>query len=416
MSVYRSFHTFPMDLPPERACVLMDHFHAALRRHSDSQTSSSYFREDGMFEARLGGALPVDGEGVEVEWIVVRSPQGSVEEIGLGVEGEFDAPSRLRAAATELLRNVTTAAFAERTEDRFIRTSFHYVGPNLDGEYWLPGFRVAPAIPDDEVPSARNLERVLLLDQTVRAVDGQHAVELGSERARRHAARLSLLLDRGLYYPRPDKVWVRARPSGGHGPNEAARYQRGFPLHELRRDTMPGKGEECPLGRFHGSLTDWRFGPEGRLTLPVETRRLLRAIDSGDFRTREAFDACVRLYRVALLVERTHPTAGLAYRVAAAEAVATTTGEFRNFSEFIRAQLGEREGLDGLLNFLYGPVRSAHFHAGRFPLGEYLRMSADITDPGREETRGRHLRGQMLIRAAIVKWALGLVGGAAEKT
>ena len=69
----------------------------------------------------------------------------------------------------------------------------------FDGQYWLPGYRFAPAWPADPEPWLLNAERVVVIDQNISAIDVYHAHVLANEAARRYSARLSLLLDIGLY-------------------------------------------------------------------------------------------------------------------------------------------------------------------------------------------------------------------------
>ena len=85
---------------------------------------------------------------------------------------------------------------------------------------------------------------------------------------------------------------------------------------------MPEKGEQCPLGAYKGSLAA-RYRIAGELlSLPAQARSILRGIDDVDHPlVANAFDCGARLYQVAAVCGRFFPSVGLAYRVAAVEAV-----------------------------------------------------------------------------------------------
>jgi hypothetical protein len=76
----------------------------------------------------------------------------------------------------------------------------------------------------------------------------------------------------------------------------------------------------------------------------------------------------------------------------------------------MRKYVKSEPNIDQLLDRLYGDVRSAHFHAGAFPLGEYDRrsvgalLSSDYVlslDLSRQEYE--------TTREAIVNWAMSHV-------
>lgn len=58
-----------------------------------------------------------------------------------------------------------------------------------------------------------------------------------------------------------------------------------------------------------------------------------------------------------------------------------------------------------MLEYLYRSVRSAHFHAGSFPLGDFLEMGIDLTDSERMARFTTAYDAQYLIRQAILAWA-----------
>jgi hypothetical protein len=70
------------------------------------------------------------------------------------------------------------------------------------------------------------------------------------------------------------------------------------------------------------------------------------------------------------------------------------------------------------LQRLYGDVRSAHIHAGEFPLGEHGRPRAFslIMDPVEESRQALHIECYNLTREAIVNWLLSLLPREAGET
>ena len=308
------------------------------------------------------------------------------------------------AAVHTFVTEILVSALAEKVVKFFRRRAFHYVGPNLGGEYWLPGFRLAPAIPNDDTPQMINAERVVYIDQNVEAIDDMHAHTLADEIARRHAARLSLVLNVGMYYPQPEQRWF-LRIQSDPPKISSERSQLGFVDSSHTTSVMPEKGNECPLGDYGGSVLDsWRSA--GLLTCPAETRRILRGVDNGEPRLREAFDRCARLWQVAGVAGRMFPSVGMAYEIAAVEAITSAYPEYGSFSGFVRQNVPAIEGLENFLAFLYGSVRSAHFHAGEFPLGEFLALRIDITDSDVLERTNMRASGYEIIRKSIMSWIL----------
>jgi hypothetical protein len=184
------------------------------------------------------------------------------------------------------------------------------------------------------------------------------------------------------------------------------RAQLGFFKPQPELTSMPPKGALCRLGQPGERLGEYHSMAGKPVRPPLETRRVLRGVDTASPGVRDAFDRCARLYQVSLVCGRIYPSVGFAYRVAAAEAIVSATPDYKGFSDFVRAHVIPRDDLDPLLDYLYGRVRSAHFHAGEFPSGEFARQAffdplSDATDLIRF---GLEWRGSELLREAIVSW------------
>jgi hypothetical protein len=143
------------------------------------------------------------------------------------------------------------APMADRRLPFFKRSLFYYVGPQLDGEYWLGPVRFAPVWPDDDEPHAINVERAVSIDQVVLGIDQMDAWALARESSVRLAARLSLLLDQGLSDPSHDKLWVW--PVKDAAPAERSlRAQHGIYGYGPELTEMPKKGAVCRPGGLQG--------------------------------------------------------------------------------------------------------------------------------------------------------------------
>jgi hypothetical protein len=399
-----------LDLPSHRQRLFLDHFNSALRSVSTSTSGSAGFREDGTFESSVTADFPVGEEKIVLTWTMTKSEDGSLQSIDMTSVDPVKEETIWKDAVYDFVTSVLSAALVDRQYPFFHRRLFNYIGTQLDGEYWLPGYRLAPAYPDDPEPQLFGVERILAIDMNVKAIDEHSAHAIADEMAKRHAARLSLLLNVGLYQTQPEFRWVILKTEEGEG-FDSERYQLGFSKSDMYIDRMPKKGEICSLGKYAGSL-EARYHIGGQLlSLPPETRKILRGIEHSTPHIREAFDCCARLYQVAAVVGTQYPSVGLAYRIAAVEAITQGSSEFKGFSDFVRSNVRDRPGLDQALDFLWGSIRSAHFHRGKFPMGEYeaRRLFDPLMDSDVVETQYLQRFGYEVTREAILTWLTNVV-------
>jgi hypothetical protein len=400
----------PLDLARgEKQQSFIDALNAALRQSNASFlmiSASGHSAEDGGYESSLTVAWPNSTSSGRISWHLLKDSKGTL--IHLIVEAEGCEGTAWEQEVRELINGALVATLAERKSKYFMRTEFYYVGPRLDGEYWLPGYRFAPGDPDIQIHDVFT-ERVVVIDQNVMGIDGHHAAIVGREAARRHGARLSLLLNIGLYQPSgPARIWVLNKD---HEIGSELRF-RGFDPQEHQRTTMPRKREISPLGK-KGRPILYPYGYSGyTVTLPCESRAILREIERASEGIRDAFDRCARLYQVSLVAGQQFPSVGLAYRVAAVEALAKSGGPWNGFSAFVRAHVQIDSETESLLGSLYGDVRSAHFHAGQFPMGEFgiQRWFDPLMDEAHVRTQEVGFAGSYLMRTAILSWISRVTG------
>lgn len=394
----------PVELPagdPQRR--FLDFFQARLRSHAKSSSGESTFLDDGSFRTIITGGFQFDEGAAELRWTITREPNGEIDRINVELAGDDATRGGWEKTAQDFVVRVLTSALTEDLQTFFRRQVYRYIGPTLSGEYWLPGFRFAPAIDEDELPSAVNFERAVFIELSVNAIDDLDANAISDQLAREHASRLSLFLDIGLYKAAGYHGWVLAAEEGQSPRNE--RRQVGYFPDASLPNALPDKGALCGLGEFKGSISD-EFRALRVLTLPAESRRILRHV-ADDTRFGIAFDSCARLYQVALNAGRQYPTVNLAYKIAAVEAIANANAEGTSFSDFMRKHANLSSDYDDFLQFLYGNVRSGHFHSGAFPLGDFLGARFDfLMDSDALTQHHVQFQGHRLLRRVIANWIL----------
>jgi hypothetical protein len=137
----------------------------------------------------------------------------------------------------------------------------------------------------------------------------------------------------------------------------------------------------------------------------------LRSVDTVAPCVTDAFDRGARLYQVAGVCGSLFPSVGLAYRVAAVEAISKADPECSSFSKFMRKHVASRKDTEGVLDYLYSVARSAHFHAGEFPLGEFSRefFFDPLMDSDSIQRDELHRTCYELTREAIVNWLTKMI-------
>ena len=388
----------------------LDYLNSALRARLASGSGSAGRALGGTFFSELSGPFPVGQGHVDLTWTIVKESDGTITRFSVEATDSALPAISWQTAAYEFATSVLAATLAEKRQHFFRRSQFFYIGPQLDGEYWLPGYRFAPAFEEDPEPFLINAERVVSIDQDIYAIDDMHALALAEESSRRHAAHLSLLLNVGLYRQEQVMRWILPRTNGLPAA-ESVRGLLAFRHHGPALSEMPEKGQVCKLGGNKGSLAS-RYRVAGELlSLPKEARRILRGINQADALVVNAFDRGARLYQVGSVCGRLFPSVGLAYRVAAVEAMSASDPTCSGFSEFMRKHVTSRSDIEGILQHLYGRVRSAHFHSGAFPMGEFdLSQDFDpMMDVDSVKLDSTHQACYELTREAIVNWMQSMV-------
>jgi hypothetical protein len=372
------------------------------KRAVTSITTYNYAPDGRVFTTNIQTVFSEAFGQLNLLWVFATSPTGEL--VSVEVFPSIEArQADWECSVREILDAALQSAFVESRTPTFRRQLLYYIGPRLDGEYWLKGgIRLAPPPLDDPWPGLVNAERIAVLDFEVKSIDDQDANYLASEFSRRWAARLSLILDVDLYEQVGEHVWV-------HDTDESSnlRFCRG--VRDLPTPTsMPKKGADCKLGEKGPPLSMYVIN--GPLRPPSEIRKILRGLDDLPKPVQDAFDGAARMYQIGLSLVRRFPSAALAYRVAATEALAKIDPDCNKSASAFTRKYSPRVS-EELLNFLYGDIRSSHFHEGKFRLGEFLvqrNMEHVPVDPDGQLLSRRRYECFMATREALVNWMLSI--------
>ena len=381
---------------PEKADELLLYLQSEFEKFR-GWSGAGHREQDGTFVERVEGQIGADsGELTPTTWVLLWDKDGLLSSIS--VEAPAGSPGWWKDAVNSTYQNALASALSADKAKFFRRDQFAYIGPNLDGEYWIAGWRIAPAIPDDEGDFVS--ERIVLLDHWTEAVNDQHSMSIGQVKADRIMVLLSLFVGIGFYRIPVVKKWVIT------GPGESKRYQLGYRSGTPYPENMPKKGEECSLGK--SVAVDRRdlgsTSLTGRLHLPSDTRELFRAFENLSQPDQRVFFGAAALHHIGLPAGSHLPSVSLSYQVAAVEALAEKQS-LEGIVDLVRKY--NPQVSDEFIKHLYGKVRSAHFHAGEFPLGEFDPKSVGpIMDPEHLSQTDLRVGASLVLQPTLIDWLL----------
>lgn len=393
---------FELDL--EKSQLFIKYFNAAMRdpKCGFLQANGSSHFKSGKYITEQSVNFKFKGKKIFVIWEIIfkNNILESIENINsVDDDGSYDL------LLSDFIITILQRVLTEKKEKYFKRVMYKAIsGCNLPGEYWLPGFRFAPLYPDDE-SRIMNSERIVVFDQLVEAIDNRHADEVALENAAKYSAYMSFILDLGLYKPIHEKLYFLNKDGSEH---EMERKSTQLVVTNTP-NKMPKKKEICKLADFKNDIFQQiRFMNE-YLVCPIQTRKILRAISDADENIQDAFLSCSLLYQLALNAGKYYPTVRLSYICGAVESIVKSNQKkYKSFSSFMGKYAGENKKLYDLI---YRDVRSAHWHSGKFALGEFNFESDFIMNPGRHLTFNIIRVAHEKMRLAILNWlydALGL--------
>ncbi len=277
-------------------------------------------------------------------------------------------PDRWEKLARDLIHESLIATINAKREKIFCRYTYAYIGPPLEGAYYISGFRIAPAIYKDDEQWLID-ERIIYIDIYEKGIDKIHAQAIGKVHVERIVALLSVFLGIGIYSIPTERRWVLK------GTEPCQRHQLGY--HDSRPvpSEMPKKGEDCPLG--HTVPVDRnKFKPisiKKHLVFPNDIRKLFRCFNNLSSEQSKAYLGAASLFRISLTAGKYYPTVTMSYQIAALDAlIIGREHKQETFQELIQEYCPEAS--PDFANQIYGKIRSSHFHQGALPGGEYEAM------------------------------------------
>ncbi len=380
--------------------LFIKYLDALIQKNTVKSFGSSYYHDEKhVNESQI--ELKLNDVASTVLIRIVSSEDGNLEYIEYGTLSSQDCCGYIK----DLILNALMQALSSAKETFYRNYRYCYIGPQLDGEYWIKGMRIAPVQCEENTKGWGNIERYISIELEVEAIDDSDANAVGNKLADVCAARLSLLLDIGIYPPRSEHKWFLSEALS----EPSILRQTGFYGygHTLKR--MPRKKEFCQPGQFYKTAHPYLRYMGDVLKLPTETRKLFTSLERSSDSIKRAFNQCCFMYQLALTAGRYYPTVELSYLVAAVEALAKSEQDKSNshFGAFVRNYSCSKNDVSHLIDFMHGPVRSAHFHAGEFIGGEYdyERMSTiHFSNASRELNEHNFRECRKLLRYSIANW------------
>lgn len=390
------------ELDIDKSKEFLDYFNAALRSKNNipfPPSGSGKFTHQ-KYEAYLTDWIDtIDGGKLSVSWRILLNLDGSAISVEAIADTEISS-EKWEPIAHDFIGAILVSVLSGKKQTFFKRRHFSALsGSNLNGEYWLPGYRFAPQFPEDD-SYLINSERYLVIDQEIEAIDSWHADELADERAALASAHLSLITDVGIQKPVHEYKWFLKNDGELEQSRESTRHI------DLNRPTeIPKKGTICQGVMFEGSVFEHEMAANNEFRCPTETRRLLRGLKKSNPAIQSSFDKCSLLYQLALTIGRYHPTVRISYEYASIDAIAQeSSNEYTGFSDFIRKNLDEN--VDEFLDYIHSRIRSAHWHGGEFALGETSHRSDFLTNPEGHIRFNVIREAHRIIRTSIFNWAM----------
>lgn len=248
-------------------------------------------------------------------------------------------------------------AFGQQRAQYFFRGLFMYIGPGLDGAYYISGWRIAPATP----PRPMFCEQGIYFDAYVEGIDHNHALSKFQAYSKEVMAILSVIFNKGIYSIPLEFRWVHL--SG----NESDSLQLGFRDSEPYPTQMPDKDPTTAGKYIEPDKVLHLSAEQSTLCAPNNLRKLYRAYESIDENEKQAFLNAARLFQLSLTAGRASKTLYTSYQIAAIDALAKPIRENNKNKNAILAIVQRyMPGAEGVVGQLYESVRSAHFHQGFF--------------------------------------------------
>lgn len=388
---------------PAQQRYFIEHLDSTLRKHSNNSTGRSYYDESGDHINESSIIININNSDDVLQLRITSTDKDHLKSI----EFQCTESPKTEEFAHSLITQSLVNTLGIATTKFFRRVQYCYIGEQLDGEYWIKNTRIAPINPSDPTPFRCDVERYISLDMEVNAIDEQDAWSIAGYKADKLIAKLSMITDTGFYKPTLEQRWFI--PEDPNGPSELR--QLGYFGHGPEITKMPRKGRLCKAGLVEGSMRSTMRYIGDSLKLPIETRRLLSALETKSANQNIAFENSALLYQFGLNAGRYSRTVKLSYLVASIDALCKAESTHNKFGKFLRHYAQATHSIDHLINFMHRDVRSAHFHAGEFPFGEFsLKKPTTIFKSSVDKISDHNFTEcHKIIRYAISNWAALLI-------
>lgn len=350
------------DLNAEKSKIFLKYF---FKKQKDnvlealSGGGQRFINSDGNYEFHLEYSFKIEEKDVKIYWIILTSSDNcllSISTVNTDEVLDEKLNKLIHDCLMEYINNVKTSYF---------KRSYYSVmsGCNLAGEYWFNGVRIAPLFVDDKSQIV-NSERIIVIDQVVDAIDNDEANELAVENSENIVSLLSFIMDISIEEPVQNYIYVLEEDFKKFDRKNSCFIDRNCP------SSMPKKNTICETARFEGSILKshenvYHFNKV--LKLPSETRRIINSLFNGDKGLRDAVLNFTKIYRISKYVGLKYSTSEIAYQCAGIESISKFAKE-KSFSDFMKKYTGKD---DKLYDFIYGNLRSGHFHAGEFDFYDF---------------------------------------------
>lgn len=143
--------------------------------------------------------------------------------------------------------------------------------------------------------------------------------------------------------------------------------------------------------------------------------RKLKTFETNHFEKFKRFRNACKMYNKALTVCSNEPTMLISYLIASLEALLKMEeeedylkhikGDMNKFLEFTKAYFSDEESYDrNYFKYLYGRIRSGHFHSGEFKFLEYNTLLNHSLSSEFINARNDYLKYKMHIRDIFINW------------
>jgi hypothetical protein len=393
-------------LTSKKSQEFLNYFIASLKEKNKSPIiGSAYalFNKEGQYETTIQDQISNQSGNIsQIQWKIVQNNDGSIPFIEvsslIGTE-----PVECKDEINQFINDVWLSVFSQAKKSFFHRSYYCYLGShNLIGEFWLDSNTRIASLHEDDKSFQPIAEKVIVIDQKVDAIDAFHSRQLGEELAIHIASFSSFMLDLGLYLPKREERWfIYIDQESNQVSNR--RYMTGI-LDPDCPSKMPKRGKLTSVTQPFDSILirrDRSFWEN--ISLPIETKTILKAFEETNEKNFQAFSRFCRLYQIALCLGNEYPTIKLSYLYAGIDAICQTTENYKGFSDFIIRFLPEAD--KALIDLVHTKIRSAHWHSGTFYLGEDEAKTREyILDWSHHLKHSIMTQAHLMIRNAVINW------------